>query len=96
MSAAETVIITDLGTKRQKRPFDPERLQQSVESACLSVGLAAGTAHNFARSTVRSVTKWISTKPEVTSSDLRRMATRYLTIASPEAAYLYKHQHTML
>ncbi len=77
-------------------PFDPKRLYDSIEAACLSVNLAGGLAEDTAEHVTRAVELWLRTRPEVTSEDIRRIATQSLTIVSPEAAYLYKHHHNML
>lgn len=83
-------------SKDASEPFDAKKLYASIEAACLSVGLARGLAEDTARHTTKAVELWLVDRPEVTSEDIRRIATRALTIVSPEAAYLYKHHHTML
>lgn len=89
------VVITKHGT-RTNEPFNPQKLYASIEAACLSVGLATGLAADTARHATEAVTLWLGDKPEVTADDIRRIATQSLAITSPEAAYLYKHHHTML
>lgn len=76
--------------------FDSAKLASSVAAACRSVGLPDGVATDTAEQVLKSVASWLGNKSEVTSSDLRRVATRTLTTVSPEAGYLYKHHHTIL
>jgi hypothetical protein len=71
--------------------FDPLKLHQSVVAACLSVRAFEGEAHVTAERVCRHVIQWLMTKTEVTSSDIRRVASSYLATYHPEAAYLYEH-----
>lgn len=71
--------------------FDPLKLHQSVRAACLSVRALEGEAHLTAERVCRHVITWLTTKTEVTSADIRRVASHYLSIYHPEAAYLYEH-----
>lgn len=71
--------------------FDPLKLHQSVVAACLSVRAFEGEAHVTAERVSRHVISWLMTKTEVTSADIRRVASNYLHVYHPEAAYLYEH-----
>lgn len=71
--------------------FDPLKLHQSVVAACLSVRAFEGEAHVTAERVCRHVISWLMTKTEVTSADIRRVASRSLQTYHPEAAYLYEH-----
>lgn len=71
--------------------FDPLKLHQSVVAACLSVRAFEGEAHVTAERVCRHVISWLMTKTEVTSADIRRVASDYLRVYHPEAAYLYEH-----
>ena len=84
------------GGNRSSEPFDSDKLHASIDAACASVNLPAGVAQDTARHVVGAVELWLRDKPEVTSQDIRRIATQSLTIVSPEAGYLYKHHHTMV
>lgn len=75
--------------------FDPLKLHQSIVAACLSVRALEGEAHVTAEQVVRHVINWLMTKTEVTSADIRRVASSHLTRYHPEAAYLYEH-HTLV
>ena len=71
--------------------FDPIKLHQSVVAACLSVRAFDGEAHATAERVCRNVIAWLMTKTEVTSADIRRVASAHLQRYHPEAAYLYEH-----
>lgn len=71
--------------------FDPLKLHQSIVAACLSVRAMEGEAHVIAERVVRHVISWLMTKTEVTSADIRRIASQHLVVYHPEAAYLYEH-----
>ena len=71
--------------------FDPLKLHQSIVAACLSVRAMEGEAHVIAERVVRHVISWLMTKTEVTSADIRRVASQHLVVYHPEAAYLYEH-----
>ena len=74
--------------------FDPLKLHQSIVAACLSVRALEGEAHTTAERVVRHVISWLMNKTEVTSADIRRVASQHLDVYHPEAAYLYEHhQH---
>ena len=75
--------------------FNPLKLHQSVVAACLSVRAFEGEAHVTAERVCRHVISWLMTKTEVTSADIRRVASKYLQIYHPEAAYLYE-QHQLV
>lgn len=96
MNQPEHLVIKIKDGSRTSERFDSKKLYASIESACLSVGLATGLADDTARHVTSTVELWLTDRPEVTSDDIRRVATQSLNIVSPEAAYLYKHHHTML
>jgi hypothetical protein len=84
------------GGKRATERFDADKLHASVLAACLSVRSPHGMAESAAQSVLGVVTGWCSTRPEVTSDDLRRVAAGHLNVIHPEAAYLYKHHRLVL
>ncbi len=91
----ETTVIKRTG-KRGSELYNADKLRASIEAACSSVNLPSGVANDTASHVVKAVELWLRDKPEVTSADIRRIATQALTIVSPEAGYLYKHHHTMV
>jgi transcriptional regulator NrdR family protein len=89
-------LVIKRGGKRPSEKFDPAKLHASIEAACSSVNLPSGVAEDTAQHVVNAVGLWLRDKPEVTSADIRRIATQALNVVSPEAGYLYKHHHTMV
>lgn len=81
--------------QREPEKFDPSKLRASIEAACLSVRTPEGEAETLARRIVEHVSEWLEKKAEVTSNDLRRVASFHLNKYHPEAAYLYE-QHTFI
>ena len=77
--------------RRDIEEFDPLKLHQSVVAACLAVRAFKGEAHAPAERVCRHVLDWLTTKTEVTSADIRRVAALHLTNYHPEAAYMYEH-----
>lgn len=87
----KTDVIKSDG-KRPSENFSKEKLRASILSACLSVRTPVGQAEATAHAVADSVIAWLSTKPEVTSQDLRRIAAKQLYPHNPDAAYIYE-QH---
>lgn len=85
-----TSYVIKRGTHNSEA-FDPLKLHQSVVAACLSVRAFEGEAHATAERVCRYVISWLMTKTEVTSADIRRIASMHLQRYHPEAAYLYEH-----
>jgi transcriptional regulator NrdR family protein len=81
--------------KRPTETFDRTKLHQSVQAACLSVRTPEGEAENVAEKVCDVVTTWLESKFEVTSHDLRRVASAALEVFHPDAAYLYQ-QHRLV
>ncbi len=71
--------------------FSETKLHDSIIAACLSVRAAEGSAATAADAVVGAVTAWLAEHPEVTSSDIRRVAAKTLKDHNPEAAYFYTH-----
>lgn len=71
--------------------FDPLKLHASIVAACLAVRTLEGEAHLAAERVTRHVIEWLATKTEVTSADIRRVASLHLTKYHAEAAYMYEH-----
>jgi transcriptional regulator NrdR family protein len=93
---ADLIHIVKRDGQRQSEIFDTKKLFRSVQAACLSVRSPEGEAEMIAERVCRAVAEWLKTRPEVTSSDLRRKATETLMIHHPEAAYLYKHHRLVI
>jgi transcriptional regulator NrdR family protein len=91
----EPAHIVKHGGKRPSESFDAAKLRSSIIAACLSVRTPEGEAETLADRIVDHVSEWLEKKAEVTSNDLRRVASFHLTKYHPEAAYLYE-QHTLI
>lgn len=89
-----TAYVVKQGT-HDSEAFDPLKLHESIVAACLSVRSLEGEAHVTAERVCRHVIDWLLTKTEVTSEDIRRVASKHLETYQPEAAYLYQ-QHNMM
>jgi transcriptional regulator NrdR family protein len=92
----KAIDIVKRDGQRPTETFQREKLHASVRAACLSVRSPEGEAETTARNVCDAVILWLETKPEVTSSDLRRKATETLHQHHPEAAYLYKHHRLVM
>jgi transcriptional regulator NrdR family protein len=84
------------GGQRSTEQFERSKLHDSVLAACLSVRSPQGMAESVAASVCEVVMGWCNIHPEITSDDLRRVASDHLELIHPEAAYLYKHHRLVL
>jgi len=82
--------------ERPTEAFSKAKLHQSIVAAALSARTPEGQADNIAHSVTNYVLEWLETRPEVTSHDLRLVATRHLRAHHPDAAYLYEQHKTTL
>lgn len=76
--------------KRHTEQYQREKLQKSIHASCLSVRDFVGAAELTAEKVCDHVESWLEEKHEVTSSDIRRIATTALQTYSPHAAYVYQ------
>lgn len=90
------VDIVKHGNRNQTERFVRERLHNSIVSACLSVRVPEGQAETIAHAVCDGVITWLRQRPEVTSQDIRTVATRHLKSHHPEAAYLYEQHHMII
>lgn len=90
------IDIVKRGGARPTESFDRDKLHASIQAACLSVRTPEGEAKIITQRVCDALEAWLGTKPEVTSSDLRRKATETLQAFHPEAAYLYKHHRLVM
>jgi transcriptional regulator NrdR family protein len=96
MANAPLIDVIKRDGRRPSETFDPAKLHASVLAACLSVRSPHGEAETAAVSVCDVVIGWLMNKPEVTSADVRRVASNHLQQLHPEAAYLYKHHRLVL
>lgn len=94
--AAPLIDVVKRGGKRSTERFERSKLHASVLAACLSVRSPHAVAESAADSVCDVIVSWCDVRPEITSDDLRRVASRHLEVIHPEAAYLYKHHRLVL
>lgn len=90
------VFITKKRNVHESERFDPLKLHQSITAACLAVRAYEGEAHMTAQRVCERVIEWLEAKTEVTSEDVRRIASQHLSVYKPEAAYVYQHYGAMI
>lgn len=91
-----SVDVIKRGGRRPTETFERHKLHASVLAACLSVRTPEGEAETTTHKVCEAVLAWLDTRPEVTSSDLRRKASDTLQTFHPEAAYLYQHHRLII
>lgn len=94
MSLAVDVVKRAGG--RPTESYDRDKLHASVVAACLSVRAPDGQAEAIARAVCDAVDQWLTEHREVTSHDLRRVASQHLAAHHPEAAYFYEQHRVIL
>lgn len=94
MSTPPDIIKRD--DKRGSESFSADKLHKSIVAACLSVRTPVGQAEAIAKAVTASVVDWLENKPEVTASDIRKIAARYLNTHHSDAAYMYEHHKKVL
>ena len=94
--AGPLIDVVKRGGARTTERFDRKKLHASVLAACLSVRSPQGMVESAASSVCDMVVGWCKNRPEITSDDVRRIASRQLELIHPEAAYLYKHHRLVL
>lgn len=95
MAEHDTHIIKRKG-QRASEPFSKAKLHQSITAASLSARAPEGQADTIAHAVTNYVLEWLESRPEVTSHDIRLVATRHLRAHHPDAAYLYEQHRTTL
>ena len=91
----QTFVVKN-GHHRHAELFDREKLHKSLVAACLSSSAPTGHADSMARRVTDEVIVWLEGRPEVTTNDLRRVASKYLRTYHPDASYLYEHHRATL
>lgn len=71
--------------------FVPAKINNSIKKSCLAVNSSLGEAEKYAELITREVNRWLKSKSEVTSTDLRVRTTRELKKYHPEAAFFYEN-----
>lgn len=93
-TTAKDIAIIKRQGQRPTESFDHAKLHKSIVAATLSARAPVGQAESIAAAVTRYVLEWLETRPEVTSHDVRLVATRHLRAHHPDAAYLYE-QHKL-
>lgn len=75
--------------------YDEKKLYASVFAACLAVREPVGTAEVLSDRIISDVNTWIGKKHEVTSNDIRRIASEKLHSYNVEASHLYHKQRVI-
>ena len=91
-----TTHVVKNGRHRHGEPFDRDKLHKSLVAACLSSGAPTGHADSMANRVTEDVIRWLESRPEVTTNDLRRIAAKHLRTYHPDASYLYEHHRSTL
>lgn len=91
----DTYIIKR-GGKRTAELFNDDKLLKSVASTCIGARATPGQAETIARQVLVDVKRWLKDRPEVTSKDIRRIASASLEHYHGDAGYLYKQQEKIL
>lgn len=92
---SERIDIVKHG-RRPNEEFSPDKLHTSILMTCRSLRTPEGQAEDIAKSVTLGVMHWCRTRPEITSSDIRRQAGKLLAPLHPDAAFLYNHHKTMI
>lgn len=81
--------------KGHAEPYDSRKLYASIYAACLSVRATEGEAELVAERVVKDVEAWLAKKHEVTSGDIRRVASQNLKAYHGDAEYMYRHHREL-
>lgn len=92
----KSIDIIKYSSQNQAEQFVRQRLHNSIVAACLSVRVPEGQAETTAHAVCDGVIVWLRQRPEVTSQDIRTVATRHLKSYHPEAAYLYEQHYLII
>lgn len=83
-------------TRSHSVKFSNHIFISSILDEARSLGIPGGQAEEIAKSTLKFVKCWIANRSEVTSADIRRIATRHLKKLNPELAYMYSNHHQII
>ncbi len=93
---SHSVDVVKRGGKRPTEAYSRKKLEASVYAACLSVRSLDGHAKQTAAQVADTIEAWMKNKSEITSTDIRRQASKALSKLHPDAAYLYQHHRVIL
>lgn len=92
---AQVIDVVKHG-KRESELFTAQKLHDSIVASCRSLKSPEGAATHAADQVCTVVIAWATDKPEITSDDIRRQASRALERYHPEAAYIYQHYNVIM
>lgn len=75
--------------------YNETKLQSSIYKSCLSAKCAEHESKSITSAVILSVNKWLISKTEVTTNDIRHSTGKFLLILNHDAGYLYKHNRIM-
>lgn len=81
--------------KGHAEEYDSRKLYASIFSACISVRATEGEAELVAERVVKDVEQWLGKKHEVTSVDIRRVASQNLAAYHADAEYMYRRHREL-
>lgn len=81
--------------KGHTEPYDEKKVYASVFAACQSVRETVGSSELIADKVIKDVGGWIAKKHEVTANDIRREASKHLSVYNPDAAYMLLHHRVV-
>lgn len=96
MADDKTTVIIKRKGQRPTENFDRDKLHKSITAASLSARAPEGQADTIAHAVTNYVLEWLESRPEVTSQDIRLVASRHLRAHHPDAAYLYEQHRKIL
>lgn len=85
-----------LKSNGKQQPFQAAKLQKSLKASCLAVGASSGESKKFAELTTAKVNRWLKTKTEITSQDIRLRSAKELAKYHPDAANFYQHYQEII
>ena len=72
-------------------PYDERKLYASIFASCIAVRENVPTAELIAERVSQDIAKWLGSKHEITSHDIRTHAAIHLKEYNDDAAWIYKH-----
>lgn len=78
-------------TNGKAEAYSPKKIETSIKKSCLAVNSSLGEAEKYAELITQQLNRWLKTKSEVTSVDIRTRSGRELKRYHPEAAYFYEN-----
>lgn len=84
------IDVVKRGGARPTESYQRAKLEHSIRAALRTAKAPDGQTEDTASAVCDIVEQWLSSRPEITSNDLRRKATSALEPLHPEAAFIYK------